>query len=273
MRRSIDVFRRAGVRFSRDGCVFLAQALAFNALFSMIPLGLLAVAVLGYVYGSSESQALLLSVIDDVAPALHDLVAENIKNAVAFRGLSGAVALIALVWSGKNLFQALAYALNRALSVPEARPLVHDIAIAIVMLPLMGLLLLVSTLVPPVVTFFTHIGGFSESFTPQAVAYGASIVLVFVVAATLYAFLPNRRLPWNFGIPGAVFTASAYELSQIGFAIFTAHTNLFHIYGALSTVFALLIWFYLMGLIFLYGAELSAVWRERANAASGTNSR
>jgi len=272
VRRSIDVFRRAGVRFSRDGCAFLAQALAFNALFSMIPLGLLAVAVLGYVYGSAEGQALLLSVVDDVAPALHDLVAENIKNAVAFRGLSGAVALVALVWSGKNLFQALAYALNRALAVPEGRPLIHDIAIAVVMLPAMGLLLLISTLVPPLVTFLTHLGGFSETLVPQIAAYGTSVVLIFIVAATLYAFLPNRRLPWHFGIPGAVFTASAYELAQIGFTIFTAHENLFHIYGALSTVLALLIWFYLMGIIFLYGAELSAAWGERAIAAPRTNS-
>lgn len=265
MRRSIDVLREAGVRFSRDGCVFLAQALAYNALFSMIPLALLAVAALGYVYGSIEGQDLLLSIIDDVAPALHDLLAENIKNAVAFRGISGAVAVIALVWSGKNLFQALTYALNRALAVPAGRPMIHDIALSLVMLPAMGVLLLASTLVPPAVTFLGNIAGYAIPALAQFAAYGASIVLVFVIATTLYTFLPNRRLPWSFGIPGAVFTAIAYEIAQIAFTIFTAHTNLFHIYGALSTVFALLIWFYLMGLIFLYGAELSAAWPERAH--------
>lgn len=273
MQRWIGVLRAAGVRFSRDGCVFLAQALAFNALFSMIPLALLAVAVLGYVYGSVEGQSLLLSVVDDVAPALHDLLAENVKNAVAFRGISGAVAIIALVWSGKNLFQALAYALNRALSVPEARPVMHDIALAVVMLPAMGLLLLGSTLVPPAVTFLSTAAGYSVPALAQVAAYAASIVLVFVVAATLYTFLPHRRLPWRFGVPGAVFTAVTYELAQIAFTVYTAHINLFHIYGALSTVFALLIWFYLMGLIFLYGAELSAAWPERTHEPGGTNSR
>jgi membrane protein len=264
--RSIDVLREAGVRFSRDGCAFLAQALAFNALFSMIPLALLAVAALGYVYGSKEGQALLLSVVDDVAPALHDLLAENISNAVAFRGLSGAVAVVALIWSGKNLFQALAYALNRALAVPAGRPLMHDIALALVMLPAMGVLLLVTTLLPPSVTFIAHLGGFTLNLLAQVATYGASVVLVFFVAATLYTFLPNRRLPWRFGVPGAIFTSVAYELAQIAFTVYTAHTNMFHIYGALSTVFALLIWFYLMGLIFLYGAELSAAWPERTAA-------
>ena len=273
MPRLIDVLRTAGVRFSRDGCVILAQALAFNALFSMIPLALLAVAVLGYVYGSAEGQNLLLSVVDDVAPALHDLLADNIKNAVAFRGLSGAVAVVALIWSGKNLFQALTYALNRSLSVPAGRPFIHDVALSIVMLPVMGVLLLVSTLVPPAVTFVTNVFGFSIPILAQIAAYVASIVLIFVVAATLYRFLPNRLLRWNFGIPGAIFTAAAYELAQIGFTIFTSHVNLYRIYGALSTVFALLIWFYLMGLIFLYGAELSAAWLERTSVPAEPNSR
>lgn len=238
----------------------------------MIPLGLLAVAVLGYVYGSVEGQDLLLSVIDDVAPALHDLIAENIKNAIAFRGISGIVAVGALVWSGKNLFQALAFALNRALLVPAGRPMIHDIALSLVMLPAMGVLLLLSTLVPPAVTFLSSLAGYSLPALAQVATYGASIVLVFVVATTLYMFLPNRRLPWTFGIPGGLFTAVAYELAQIAFTVFTAHTNLFHIYGALSTVLALLIWFYLMGLIFLYGAELSAAWLERTPAPTEPNS-
>ncbi|MBV8424812.1 MAG: YihY/virulence factor BrkB family protein [Candidatus Eremiobacteraeota bacterium] len=268
MRRLIGTFRAAGVRFSRDGCAFLAQALAYNAMFAMIPLGLLAIAVFGFVFGSQEGQDLVLSTIDDVAPALHDLLAENLTNAIAVRGISGAIALVALVWSGKNLFQALAFALNRALGVPAGRPWIHDIALSIVMLPLMGLLLLVSTFVPPAVTFVAHAGGFASPALAQVTVFGVSILLVFVVAATLYTFLPNRALPWNFGIPGAIFTAITWQIAQIAFTVFTAHANLFHLYGALSTVLALLLWFYLMGNIFLYGAELCAAELEERTPAA-----
>jgi len=262
VRRLIETFRAAGVRFSRDGCAFLAQALAYNAVFAMIPLGLLAIAVFGFVFGSQEGQDLVLSTIDDVAPALHDLLSENIKNAVAVRGISGTIALIALIWSGKNLFQGLAFALNRALGVPAGRPFIHDVALALVMLPLLGLLLLLTTFVPPAVAYIAHAGGLSSPVLAQLTAYGVSVFLVFVVAATLYTFLPNRALPWDFGIPGAIFTAIAYNLAQIAFVAVTAQVNLYHVYGALSTVLALLLWFYLLGNIFLYGAELSAVSLE-----------
>ena len=271
MRRLIGILRAAGVRFSRDGCAFLAQALAYNAVFAMIPLGLLAIAAFGFIFGSQDGQDLVLSTIDDVAPALHDLLADNLKNAIAVRSISGAIAIVALIWSGKNLFQGLAFALNRALGVPEGRPLIHDIALAIVMLPVMGLLLLLSTFVPPAVTYLARAGGFSSPALAQTTAFGVSIFLIFVVAATLYRFLPNRKLPWYFGVSGAIFTAIAYEVAQIAFTIFTAHTNLFHVYGALSTVLALLLWFYLLGNIFLYGAEISAVGLEEgASTQSGT---
>lgn len=266
MRRLIGTLRAAGVRFSRDGCAFLAQALAYNAIFAMIPLGLLAIAVFGFVFGSQEGQDLVLSTIDDVAPALHDILAENLRNVIAVRGISGAIAIVALVWSGKNLFQALAFALNRALGVPAGRPWFHDVALSIVMLPLMGLLLLATTVVPPAVTFLARAGGFSSPALAQVTAYGASVLLIFIVSATLYTFLPNRSLPWHFGVPGALFTAISYELAQIAFTVFTAHTNLFHVYGALSTVLALLLWFYLIGNIFLYGAELCAARLEERTA-------
>jgi YihY family inner membrane protein len=273
VRRLIGTFRAAGVRFSRDGCAFLAQALAYNAVFAMIPLGLLAVAVFGYVFGSQEGQDLVISTIDDVAPALHDILADNIKNAVAVRGISGAIALVALVWSGKNLFQGLTFALNRALGVPAGRPLIHDIALSIVMLPVMGLLLLLSAIVPPAVTYVARAGGFAAPGLAQFSVFSASILVVFLVATTLYTSLPNRPLPWHFGIPGALFTAIAYEIVQIAFIVVTTHLNLYHVYGALSTVLALLLWFYLMGNIFLYGAELCAVrLEERTPTAVSTKS-
>jgi membrane protein len=273
VRRLIGILRAAGLRFSRDGCAFLAQALAYNAVFAMIPLGLLAVAVFGFVFGSQEGQDLVISTIDDVAPALHDLLADNLKNVIAVRSISGAIAIVALIWSGKNLFQGLAFALNRALNVPAGRPLVHDIIRSIIMLPAMGLLLLLSTFVPPTVTYLAHAGGFSSPALAQLTAFGVSIFLIFLVAATLYHFLPNKMLPWYFGLPGALFTAIAYELAQIAFTVFTAHTNLFHVYGALSSVLALLLWFYLMGNIFLYGAEIcAAVLEEGAPVPQRPNS-
>jgi uncharacterized BrkB/YihY/UPF0761 family membrane protein len=51
-----------------------------------------------------------------------------------------------------------------------------------------------------------------------------------------------------------------WPAAQYAFAFYTVHVNFTHIYGALSAPLVLLLWFYLLGAIFLFGAELSAGW-------------
>ncbi len=265
MRRLLLAVREAGLRFSRDGCGFLAQAVAFNSLFALFPLVVIAFTVSSYFFPLPEGR--LLGFIDTFAPTAHQFVEANIQSYNGGRGISSIVAAAFLIWSGKNLFMALTYALDRALGVPKGRPLLHDIALSIVMLPAMGVLLLLSMALPlilQIVLFMyrvpdgRHIG--------QVAAYVLSLALVFIVTATLYAFLPNRRLAWHFGIPGATFVACMWPIVQFAFEQYTLHVDFTHIYGALSAPLVLLLWFYLVGSIFLFGAEYCTAWA----AAHGT---
>jgi len=247
------------LRFSQDGCAFLAQALAFNAIFAIFPILILLVAVFGFLYGGKGGQSQVLALIGSLAPGVQNVLLENLSHAIQFGGISGTIALVALLWSGKNLFQALAYALNKALDVPAGRPLVIDILVALVMLPTLGILLIVATAVPLVVTFLDQYGGLKGSaLASEVVSYGTSVVLIFVVTMVLYTYLPNRRVGIKFGIPGAVFVTFAWELAQIAFAVYSSHVDFRHVYGALAAFALLLIWFYYMATIFLLGAELNA---------------
>ncbi len=261
MRRLVDVFRAAGLRFSQDGCAFFAQAIAFNALFAVFPILILTVAAMGFIYGTEAGQARALGLIATLAPSVQPILTENLRHAVAFRGISGAIALVALVWSGKNLFQTLAYALDRALGVSQGRPLVKDILTSIFILPVLGGLLLLATAIPLLISFVVQFGAFRHAVVlTQVAGYGTGVILIFVVVLLLYDFLPNRRVHVAFGLPGAVVTTIAYELAQIAFAIYSTHVDFRHVYGALAAVALLLIWFYYMGYIFLFGAEFSAQW-------------
>lgn len=268
MQRLIDVLHAAGTRFSQDGCAFLAQAIAFNALFAVFPILILTVSVLGFIYGTAQGQERALLLIGTVAPSVQPILTSNLRHAVAFRGISGAFASIALVWSGKNLVQAIAYALDRALGIVQGRPLVAQIAIAIFVLPVLGGMFLVATAIPLAISIFVQYGGFRQAaLLTQVAGYATGVILVFIVILLAYDFLPNRRVPFNFGFPGAVITTGAYELAQIAFGIYSTHVDYHHVYGALGAVAILLLWFYYMGYIFLFGVQFSAQWqaaRERA---------
>lgn len=265
VRRLIEVFRCAGVRFSADGCAFLAQALAFNAVFAVFPVVILTIAVLAFIYGNAYGETRALGLIGTLAPGVKEIVADNLQHIIQFRGISGAIATVALVWSGKNLFQGLAYALNRALNVPAGRPLLIDILVALIMLPVLGILFFIATAVPLVLSIIVASGGFSHAaMWTQVIGYGTGVILIFIVAVVLYDYLPNRKVKPTFGVPGAILFTIAWEIAQIAFAIYTTHINYARVYGALASFALLLIWFYYMATIFLFGAQVSAQWiRQR----------
>lgn len=259
MKRLIFAFREAGVRFSRDGCAFLAQAIAFNALFTIFPLFVLAITGASLIY--PDSQIRVLDFVDTLAPALHNVIADNLRSYLGGRSISGIVAVAFLIWSGKNLFMALTYALDRALGVPKNRPLVHDIALSIIMLPVIGVLLIVAISLPILLSVVVRFSEFpQQQHITQFVGYAISLALVFVITIVLYTFLPNRRVRWHFAVPGAGFSALTWPLVQFAFAQYTTHVDFAHVYGALSAPLALLLWFYFMGCIFLFGAQLCAGW-------------
>jgi membrane protein len=257
--RLILAFREAGMRFSRDGCAFLSQAIAFNALFAIFPLFVLILTGASLIYPNADQQ--ILAFIDEFAPALHQTVANNLQTYVYGRGISSIIAFAVVIWAGKNLFMGLAYALNRALAVPKSRPLIHDIALSLIMLPLIGIVMVVAMGLPILVSLFVVYAHFSNpQNVSEVLAYALSMLLIFLVVVVLYTFLPNRPVRWYFGIPGATFAALMWPAAQFAFAFYTVHVDFTHIYGALSAPLVLLLWFYLLGAIFFFGAELSAAW-------------
>ncbi|HEY9179666.1 MAG TPA: YihY/virulence factor BrkB family protein [Candidatus Baltobacteraceae bacterium] len=259
MMRLILAFREAGMRFSRDGCAFLSQAIAFNALFAIFPLLVLVLTAASLIIPNADSQ--VLSFFDTFAPALHDTVAANLRTYVYGRGLSSVIAFVVVVWAAKNLFMGLAYALNRALAVPKSRPLLHDLLLSIIMLPLTGLVMLLAIGMPVAVSIVFAVAKVTDprNFS-QILAYLISMALVFVIVIFLYTFLPNRPVRWQFAVPGASFVALMWPAVQFAFAFYTVHVDFTRVYGALSAPLVLLLWFYLIGVIFLFGAELSAGW-------------
>lgn len=256
MRRLISAFREAGLRFARDGCAFLAQSIAFNAIFALFPLTVLALSAVTLVFPNAENR--VLGLVATLAPTLYDYIAENLQTYMYGRGISSLIALAFLVWSGKNLFMGLAYALDRALNVPKARPLVHNLLLSFVMLPVTAILLLVAIALPVVLAITFHVVGIRDPILLTHIAgYLISIALVFIVALILYRVLPNRAVSWPFALRGAAVVAVAWPVVQYAFAAYVTHVDFTRIYGALSAPLVLLLWFYFIGSIFLFGAEYS----------------
>jgi membrane protein len=259
MERFISAIREASLRFSRDGCAFLAQAIAFNALFAIFPLVVLVLSAATMLVPDSEGRA--LAFFHTLAPTANEYIARNLQTYIYGRGFTSLIALLFLLWSGKNLFMGLAYALDRALGVPKGRPLVHSIGLSFVMLPLTGVMLIVAIALPVLLSVGLRLAGLPDpARLTHLAAYAISIALVFIVTIVLYKYLPNRRVSFRFAIPGATIVAALWPIVQYAFAQYVTHVNFTHIYGALSAPLVLLLWFYCIGSIFFFGAEYCTAW-------------
>jgi membrane protein len=271
MGRLISALREASLYFSKDGCAFLAQAVAFNAIFALFPLIVLILSAASFVFPFGQDR--VLSFLGNFSPTLHDYLAENLQTYIYGRGISSIIALIFLIWSGKNLFMGIGFALDRALNVPKGRPFIHNVALSLVMLPVMGVTLLVAMMLPIVISIVMFIAQVPDrQHITHISAYAISLMLVFAVSMLLYRLLPNRNISWSFSLPGAVLVAVLWPIVQLGFTQYTLHVNFTQIYGALSAPLALLLWFYLIGSLFFFGAEFSTVWNakdERGEATVG----
>ncbi|HEY9085732.1 MAG TPA: YihY/virulence factor BrkB family protein [Candidatus Tyrphobacter sp.] len=262
MQRLFSIIRRAAHGFAHDGCTFLAQALAFNAIFALFPLAVLILSAISLVIPDADRRTLLF--LGTLAPTLHDFIVANLRTYIYGRGISSLIALAVLLWSGKNLFMGVTLALDRALGVPVGRPFMNHLALSLVMLPISGLLLIVAVGLPVLFAIFMQIARIPDwANMTHVAAYVVSILLVFSVSLVMYALLPNRRVSLRFALPGAAFVAIAWPVVQYAFAQYTLHVNFTRIYGVLSAPLALLLWFYIIAAIFLYGAELCGV-RDRS---------
>ncbi len=150
----------------------------------------------------------------------------------------------------------LAFALDRALGVPKARPLMHNLLLSFVMLPMTAILLIVAIALPIVLAVTFHVAGIHDPRrVTHILAYLVSIALVFIVAVVLYRLLPNRPISWGFATARCDHRRTGVADRAVCLRAYVTHVDFSHIYGALSAPLVLLLWFYCIGSIFLFGAE------------------
>jgi membrane protein len=262
--RLVRTLIQATQRFNAEAGTFMAPSIAFSIISSAVPVTLVAVATMASLFGDAAGIAHVRESIHEYAPQLQTLLTQNLDAVVQYRGLSGAIGILSLIWAGKNLFTSLIYALNRAFGVSESRWFLWDILIAVAIVPLVGVAVLIATLAPVVVTLavqFAHLQWLA--WLPQIGTYASSLGVIFFVFALLYGLLPNRKTRWPAVFAGAAAAAIGYTLAQIAFAKYTSYvTSVFAIYGALSAVFALILWLYYGTVLFLFGAFVSAAWEK-----------
>jgi membrane protein len=249
-------------KFADDRASGLAALIAYYAFFSMFPLMLVFVSVLGFVLDDNPS--LREDVVDSTLgriPVLGAQLADDV-HPLTGSGVALAVGLVGALWSGLGVTVALGRAFDAIWDVPrlEQRKGMAARARGLLVLAILAVALVGATVLGRVAT------GVAHRSTGEDLA--AALITLLVNAAglfVLFALLTGRRLPAREILPGvALATLGTFVLQAAGsWYVELTVDNATATYGTFALVIGLLSWFWLGAHLLLVAAEVNVVRHRR----------
>jgi len=124
----------------------------------------------------------------------------------------------------------------------------------------LGFLLLVSLLLT---AGLAAAGKAMGGVLPEAIMQGLNFLVSFVVIAVMFALLfkwmPDADVAWRDVALGAVGTAALFDIGRFAIGFYVGKQGLESTYGASASIVVVLIWVYYSAQIVLFGAEFTHV--------------
>lgn len=250
---------------SKKNISAFAASTAFFLFLSLIPALMLLCAIIPY---TPLTEANLLSGIATVFPDAMDPLMFSIITDVYDKSI-GIISITAIgtLWSAGKGVLALMRGLNAINNVEETRNyFVLRIAASIyTVLTLLAVLLSLLIMV-----FGNTLIGIIEGGVPRS-SYLFELLLNFrspfiwvvmtIVIAFMYAYVPGTRQGFKMQLPGAGFAAVGWSVTTWAFSVYIDKFNGFNTYGSLTTIIILMLWLYAAMYIILMGAYLNRYFK------------
>lgn len=267
----IRVLKDTVMKWWDDNALRLSAALSYYTLFSLAPLLTIAVAIAGVVIDVATVQ-------DELRDQFQALIgksgAEAIANMLhsASQPVQGSIAtivsLITLVVVSMGMFSELQDSLNLIWRIPGKRSTMLWRALKSRLLSFIlvigtGFLLLVSLIIYAILAAvgrFVHraIPG-PEIVTALVDAVGSPTVIT-ILFAVMFKMLPEGYIAWRDVWVGAIATATLFMAGKWAIGLYLGGAAMASMYGAASSLMAVLVWVYYSALIFFLGAEFTYVY-------------
>jgi membrane protein len=255
-----------------DSLFGMSSQAAFWSALSTAPLLLALLGMVGFVsqwFPPDTLKAIQGQVLDFLhgifsPEVVNDLLADNV-NSLLHNGRADLVSVgfFISLWAGSSAISAFVESITIAYGQHEVRnPVLERIfALELYLVALVsGVVTLPLLAIGPVV--LTNL--FPESIRIQAgdiisVAYYPVIVLALVLLlATFYKVAPKHKHPWHRGIPGAVLATIVFIIASFGLRLYISYVYAHGLtYGALATPITFLLFYYMMALAIIIGAQFN----------------
>ena len=249
-----------------DDATHMAAGVAYYALFSLFPLLLGVIAIIGVASQSVSTRRRILEWTSDNFPGAGDLISDNIVASIEASGSLGVISIIGLIWAGSAIFGAITRAVNRAWDIQEDRPFVKNKIMQLTMAVSVAILFAVAVTSASLAQASGRLAdseafllGHADRVSGLVIFRVLSFVANLAIFLTLYKVLPNTHTHWRYIWPGALLAALLFEGGKYLFVLYLDNfASLSAVYGSIGSVIALLLWAYVSAFILILGAELSS---------------
>jgi membrane protein len=269
--------RQTFAQWSEDKAPRLAAALSYYTVFSIPPLLVFLISLVGRFLGSERVRQALLAQIGDLLTAeTAEALGEIIDSAT--RPVEGTLAtgvgLAILLLGASGVFSQLHDALN---TIWEVTPKAGGGILGLLRKRFFSFLLVLATSFTLLVSLVlsTALAALSEFIQPwlpasTSVVRGINFAFSFLVIISLFAlifkFVPDASIRWRDVWPGAGLTALLFEVGKALISFYLARSNLASTFGAAASIILVLVWVYYSAQILFIGAEFTQVYANTYGA-------
>jgi len=275
----VDLLKQTAREWIENDVPQLGAALAYYSVFSLAPMVLLLIAVVGVLFRDDPAGAWskiteqMSYFLDRSAVTMVQQIAQQV-SAPAKSLLGGTIGFALALFGASGVFGQLQNALNIIWGV-KSKPrggiwgFVRSRFLSFALIAGIGFLLLVSLVIEAGIKSFSH---YLQSILPGALTIIIPLYLTFdfvivtAVLAMIFRILPNAVIRWRDVWTGAVLTAILFLIGKWALGIYLGSGTAASAYGAASSLITLLLWIYYSSQILLFGAEFTQVYARICGA-------
>ncbi len=247
-------------KFTEDKSTNLAAMIAFWAFFSIFPLFLAFVTLLGY-FLPSDTKANVLHHVSSMFPLLDPSTVGSLSG----NWWALALGLGSALWSGTAAVRVVQFAFNSVWEVPyRERPKVFEkMKRSLLVLLVLGGGIVVSTVITGFVSGSSN--GINLGIAGRIAGYVLSIALDIGIFIAAFRMLTDRDVTTRDVLPGALFSGIVFWVLQSASSLIISRylQNAQSTYAHFATVITILWWFYLQSILTLLGAQVNVVLKEQ----------
>jgi membrane protein len=264
-RRTVEALVRG---YGENDILTYASAISFRVIFALIPLGLFALGVLGFLHLDEVwRQDVAPDIRPNVSPAAFTVMEGTVNEVLGQRQLFWITFGAAIaIWEISGAMRAIMRVFNAIYGVEDRRSFWRRVLVSCTLAVVVGVLILVAVVVARFggAAVQAALGGSPiVAVIAFALRWGVTIALLLFVVGILGRFAPATRRPVRWGSFGALLVVVGWVAMSLIFAWYVSSiADYGSIYGGLATVFVTMEYLYLSTIVFLTGIQIDALTRR-----------